>query len=506
MKRTKITDLTELKIVAASIYDADFLLKFQPLYVPGLLSDVKFDKLMRWSISYFDLYDKVPGHHIQDLLLQEMDTENVSEEESKLIARVIKRVTELWEKGLQRDYLLDKARTIFQKKALETLTKSIETSGVEDALRQVEQFTVPTGDITYIEPFENLDLFEKALANRAEPLYKMPGALGEMMNNYLTRDAFVSFLAPEKRGKTWWLFYHALKAIQSRKKVLLICCGDMSEDQTLRRIGQMLSERPVYEHEVGKEILLPVMDCQKNQENTCGSIHRSCQKLLLNEVDEKPEWFDAPKGYKPCTVCKGKRTFPEETWFKPVVPKHILDASIIKKKINSLKKRSGGKSFRVEIHPNTTLTVSGIDRMLRTYKREGFIPDVVIIDYADILAQEGATKDFRHGENEKWKALRRLSQVHKCCLITATQADAASYSAKNLTLTNFSEDKRKFAHTTAFFAINEDEEDRSAKCQRIGTLLLREGDFNIHKQVRVLQCRALGRVYLDSYWTMCYDK
>lgn len=501
LKRKRVSDLTELKIVTAAIYDDDFFLEFQSLYTPGLLSDIKYDKIINWILSYQEIYDKVPGSHIHDLFVREWERDDISDEEAKLIERVLKKTEKEQDKGYQREFLIEKAREIFQKRALESLTKSIEASDIPSALEQIEQFSVPEKEITFILPLETPEKFREAIEKKSLPLIRLKGALGEMMNPYLTRDSFVSFLAPEKRGKSWILFELTLKAIQCRNNVALFCVGDMSEDQTLRRLGQMLTQRPVHEHELGRECLTPVIDCKKNQDNTCSSIHRTNKRMLLDETDEKPEWFDAPKDYRPCQYCKRKgKVFPEETWFKSEVLESILDGSVVEEKIKKLKSRIHGRQFRLSTHPNSTLTVSDMNRILKKWKREGFVPDVLVIDYADILAQESGGREFRHGENDKWKALRKLSQVWKCCLMTATQADAASYNTEDLSLSNFSEDKRKYSHATAFFGINETTEDKKAKTQRISTLLLREGDFDVHKQVRVLQCRAKGQVHIDSFW------
>ena len=55
----------------------------------------------------------------------------------------------------------------------------------------------------------------------------------------------------------------------------------------------------------------------------------------------------------------------------------------------------------------------------------GIVPDVVVIDYADIMADEG--KDERASVNKRWKYLRGLADTHKCLIVTATQANSSSF-------------------------------------------------------------------------------
>ena len=44
----------------------------------------------------------------------------------------------------------------------------------------------------------------------------------------------------------------------------------------------------------------------------------------------------------------------------------------------------------------------------------------------------------------------------KPLVVTATQADANSYDRTSLKMSNFSEDKRKLAHVTAMYGLNQD--------------------------------------------------
>jgi len=164
--------------------------------------------------------------------------------------------------------------------------------------------------------------------------------------------------------------------------------------------------------------------------------------------------------------------------------------------------KENAKSFRLATYPNNTLTITGIKMKLDLWERQyDFVPDVIIIDYADLIVPE--TKyDFRHQQNEIWKGLRRLSQEKgEPLVITVTQSDAESYEKDTLTLSNFSEDKRKFSHVTAFFGLNQDRKgvEKSVGIMRINVLILREDEFTITKQVKVLQNLKRGRPYLGSF-------
>ena len=59
-------------------------------------------------------------------------------------------------------------------------------------------------------------------------------------------------------------------------------------------------------------------------------------------------------------------------------------------------------------------------------KQDGFVPDLIVVDYADLIVPE-SRGEFRHQQNEIWKGLRRLSQEKgEPLVITASQSDAKS--------------------------------------------------------------------------------
>ena len=95
-----------------------------------------------------------------------------------------------------------------------------------------------------------------------------------------------------------------------------------------------------------------------------------------------------------------------------------------------------------------------------------------------------------------------MSQERHCCLVTVTQADAASYEQDKLKLKNFSEDKRKYAHVTAMYALNQDKTGREKKLGivRIGELVVREDDFDVSREVYLLQSLKTGQPFLASFW------
>jgi hypothetical protein len=159
--------------------------------------------------------------------------------------------------------------------------------------------------------------------------------------------------------------------------------------------------------------------------------------------------------------------------------------------------------LRVSVHPTASISVHGISGILDQWEQEhDWCPDCVVIDYPDILAPEDSKKQARDQVNDTWKAMRRLSQERHILIIAPTQANALSYNnaegAKLQTMGNFSEDKRKLAHCTGMFALNQTWAEKEMGGMRLNWIVLREAPYNSNRPLYVGTCFALGRAMCCS--------
>jgi hypothetical protein len=358
-----------------------------------------------------------------------------------------------------------------------------------------------------INPFYEPLKIKQAFEQKAEPLIKFPRALGQFWNDQFVRGGFVALLGPEKRGKTFMLLELGIRALSSGSNVIFFQAGDMSEKEQLRRMGIYFAKRSDKE-KYCQGMYIPVIDCMLNQNDTCDHNDRECDFGLFEELPEKDfskitldkmiEKYKEYPDYRPCRNCKHIKPTPWIEWRDPVP---VLTWKYAYKRIKKFRKRHK-KQFKLATYANDTLNTSMIDRQLDMLERDGFVPDVCIIDYADIMGPEivrGMQMDFRNQQNQRWKNLRRLSQERHMLVITATQADAASYEQDTLNRSNFSEDKRKYAHVTAMYGLNQTEIEKEIGLIRLNELVIRDGDFSSKNQCKVLQRLQMGRPFLGSY-------
>jgi len=318
--------------------------------------------------------------------------------------------------------------------------------------------TVSIGTGTGIDVVGDEAAWDRAFESASKPLFTWRDkAADRFFGNAFSRDSLVAILGPEKRGKTFWCVEFAVRALMSRCNVALFEVGDMSESQILRRLGCRFARRPMFRRQCGR-IEIPKM------------LHRRDDEI---QIDTKG--VDCPK---PATSRVSK----------------LAISKFVRKCGFSLRQ----PHFMLSVHPNTSINVAGISGILDRWEMErGFIPDVVIIDYPDILDDEPGTGGLptRDKINIQWKALRRLSQERHNLVIVPTQADAMSYNRETLDMTNFSEDKRKFAHVTGMIGLNQNQSEKERGLMRLNWIVLREDEFSSSRCLNVAQCLPLARAF-----------
>ncbi len=515
--------MIERKLVIGLITSTEFLNTIRHKVNADLIESPVAKLLVRWCLDYYDQYHVAPGKNIEQIYYSKLKTSRIQKDLAEEIEEdILPGLSEEYVKeGVDLEYLINQSTIYLTERALTELQKGIEFCVEKGDLNQAEELIAQHKVITESEDEVQLngqginEIVKEAFTNSAEPIVEYPGALGEMWNGQMIRGNFVAFLSPEKRGKSWMLIDIAIRASQQGRKVAFFQAGDMTRNQQIRRIGIYLAQKSDKEKYVGQQFL-PVKDCLKNQLNICDKNIRECdfgvfedrgwnEKTLRDEITKQDlidAWNNEQK-YKNCYNCQEWKTNPlGAVWLQQVNIKNTLSVKEAQSRINSFFVQKN-RQLRISTHPNDTLSVKKIQSILNNWKvRDGFVPDLIVIDYADLLVPDDSRIEFRHQQNKIWKSLRGLNQKLDCLLITATQSDANSYEQNSLRLKNFSEDKRKYAHVTAMYALNQDPLGREKKLGilRVGELILREDEFDMTKQVTVLQSLKTGRPVCGSYF------
>ena len=523
MKLKRVNNSKEMLILIGMITDTVFVKKVQTVLNPKLFKSKASKIIAKWCTDYYKENDKAPGIHIQDIYDDHIATSE-NTEQLQLVGKVLSNLSKKFERAENHntDYVLSIAEKFFSTEYLKLRCEQIQDVIEDDpkkAMQLLQEAKVPQlpkskGHDVYNSP----ELVQEALEEAREPLFLLPGALGELLNKDLCRESFMGFLGPEKRGKSWLLMELAYQASLARLNTVLIQAGDMGDLQMMRRLAIRVARKSNLERYC-VDMLVPVYDCAHNQDNTCRKHFRTGKYGLGigEDSDEsfmdcvatkelKMDFWKSNKRYTPCQECRrhynksNRRDYTGAIWYKlkkKTKPLSVAEAVTAMKKVG---KKTGKSNFKLISHPNKTLSVNMIENQLLTWQEEElFVPDVIVIDYADIMI-DPATTEERHKQNNVWAGLRSLIQTFKCLGITASQADADSYGLHTITLKNFTEDKRKFGHVTSFYSLNKTDEEKAAGLMRIASLIERDDEYDSRTQVKVMQNLQDGRAHVGSYF------
>ncbi len=516
----------ERRIITGMVISKEYLDRIHRFWDSDLLESPELRMISDWCMEYYQKYQSAPDSNIESIYMSALKQGFLPKASAEYIEELLTSLSEEYGRDTQFNamYLYDQTVKYLKTRELEKhneeIQNLIEVGQVEQAEKLAQTFT-PT--ITK-EMDVGIDLSSREAINRIKLAFEdtgqrvisYPGALGNMWNEHLIRGGFVSLLAPEKRGKTFWLLELSLRAIRQKANVVFFAAGDMTESQTLKRICTYIAKRSDRE-KYCQERFSPVGDCIYNQLDICKRSDRNCdhgifEGLSLEEftgssssqyinLEVLKEKYEENPDYLPCDSHScGKRK--GAVWVKKIDETTPLTGAQASKALRRFFKKYK-RRFRLATYPAGVLTVGEIKKCLDKWERyDGFVPDVIVIDYADLLsADDGKVSEFRHRQDHVWKGLRALSQEQHALVLTATQADADSYKKGRLSLSNFSEDKRKFAHVTAQYGLNQDPQGREKKLQimRINEIVVREGEFSPDNEVFVLYDLAIGRPFLESF-------
>lgn len=530
--RANEQEFLERRIVTGLIVSKDFIDRVQRFWDSSLLESSEIRLIADWCMDYYRKYNQAPDSNIESIYISALKKSSISKSQAEYIEELLNSLSDEYGRDTQFNaaYLYDQTVAYLKARELvrhnEEVQALIEEGRVEEAERLQLSYTptiIEDNEIGLdLSSPEALERVERAFSETKQNVLTYPGALGQMWNEHLVRGGFVSFLAPEKRGKTFWLLELSLRAIRQRANVAFFEAGDMTESQMLKRICIYVARRSDRERYC-QERFSPIGDCVHNQLNTCKRKDRNCDHGIFDGVnpeefarnfgefinlDVLSEKFEEFPDYEPCDSKSCEKRW-GSVWLRKMKKTSPLTADEAKKSLQAFFKRYR-RRFKLATAPAGTLTVTQIRKHLNDWERyDGFVPDVIAIDYADLLsASDGKVNEFRHQQDHIWKSLRALSQERHALVLTATQADADSYRKGTLSLSNFSEDKRKYAHVTAQYGLNQDPHGREKKLgiMRINEIVVREGEFSADNEVTVLYDLSIGRPFLESFGRNGYVK
>lgn len=455
MNRKKVDLSAERQLITHLIVSDRFANQVLPILDPTHLS-VPYTRIVAgWIKEYWERYKTSPGKQIGDIWRAKRK-ELFNEDEADNVAEFLRRLSKDWESASvvnnipyavanATEYLKLRSITVLHDQ-LKSVISSEDAIGGEQLLANYKRVETPTGQAVSIT--RDPGPVAKAFLEEDEVLFQFPKALG-IITGKLHRGDFLGFMGPMKRGKSWWLWYTAETAMHYGLKVVFITL-EMTQNQMLRRGWQSLVGQPAERSRV--RIPFFVKDSDEGKW----------------EIDYKEE------------------------------ERAGISAGRVSSQQAALRPRLRGGDIRVIALPADSATMDDIDAHLDNLVfYEGFVPDVIITDYADIVAaSRGSNFDYRHQLDDIWKRHRRMGQERNALIATASQTDRSTFDT-DVTQSKVAEDIRKLAHVTCMLGLNQRSDEADDGIMRVSQIAIREGRKH-SGQVIALQCLDIGRVCIDS--------
>jgi len=166
--------------------------------------------------------------------------------------------------------------------------------------------------------------------------------------------------------------------------------------------------------------------------------------------------------------------------------------SEIKKDIDDLE-----GTLIVKEYPTKTATTNTIRAHLEKLKQQGITPDMIIVDYADLLRTLSARKEKREELESIYEELRAIMMENNCAGWTASQTNRTGLNQEIITMQAISEAFNKCFIADFIFSVSRTSEDKQTNGGRIYVAKNRNGPdglvYSIFMDTANVDIKVLGK-------------
>lgn len=496
-ERTKIDLSLEKRILAGMVVSKKFMNRVYPIMNIAYFESPQIAKIAGWTSEFYSSYQDVPGQHIKDIIFAHK--KKLNEEDFLIMGKIVDDLLSLYSIGdFNDEYLTDQAVEFFKKRELEITVNNVKYFIGKDELnkaeREIDDFRKVTRPVMeengFVYSEEALNNTFSSMKDKDDYFFRMPKDLGRFMGD-LNRGWLIAISAPFKVGKTFLLGEMAVIAALSGLRVVFF-----SLEMSLNEMRQRIYKRMTGASEEYGEIMFPCFDCMKNKDN-------SCQKDERKNSMKCPGAFSPASRYRPCSICKDSQEDREDfdmSFWNEIIKVPNFDYATVSHKVGLLKKE-GKANIWMKSKPRFSASIEDLENDLDNLEYvHGFIPDVIIIDYADILQSDNKDLSGVQKEDEVWMCLSRMASKKKALVVTATQLNKDALGAKQISTAHTAKWIGKLGHVDAMFALNQTPEEKMMGLMRLSILEHRHKHFVSTQNCYILQKLSVGCFHLDSYF------
>lgn len=129
--------------------------------------------------------------------------------------------------------------------------------------------------------------------------------------------------------------------------------------------------------------------------------------------------------------------------------------------------------------PTGTMCPNDIRRLVRKYQSQGFSIDLIVIDYADIMAPDYRTGAENTDSKQIYTAIRAIGQQENCAILTATQTNREGAKATVAKMTDVSEDINRVRLADAFLILAATDAEKADDVFRLYMAAMRNSESGV---------------------------
>ncbi len=408
-------------------------------------SSQAYRKIAAAALEYISRYRRAPGAHLRDLLEQQTRRGD----EGKLMLRVLAAIDDLAPK-LQPDFVMQELERFIEFRkfasAMDRASDALMDGDLTKARTLLWEAT-PTEDTKEGIWLHDPDAMMRFMVDNEEDYFPLGIDALDSRGVHPTRKTLTMFIAPPKRGKSWFLIHVGKSALLNKRSVLHITLEN-SEELTAQRYIQSLFA--MTKHQT-KTIRVPVMK------------RDSLGRFVRWDFDEITSTALTPSNR----------------------------ASLVRK-LRSLKRRP---PLLIKEFPTGTLTITQLNLYLDALeKNHNFKPDLLIVDYPDLMATDSSK--LRVDLGVIFKNLRGVVVQRNMAGVVVTQGNRASADSKVVRSTMVAEDYSKIATADTVLTYSQTPAEKRHGIARLMVDASRSEEDKF--VVMISQSYASGQFCLDS--------
>jgi len=410
-----------------------------------------------WAAKHYREFNEAPGPATLTAIYGEWSI--TADRANKAI--VEKFLSSLKPVDMNADYCVDLIeRTVSRnvvKSTIDRANAALSNGETQRAADTLSQFKMPVfaEQSDYISPLEDATAVSDAFnQTKYQSVIQFPpgSAMAQWFGPSLHLDALVSFIGTDGSGKSSHLAALCQRAVLQNRRVAFFNLGDLSREQCLKRWTTAFVGKPMFP---GKYCIPESIGYEEKEIKV--SFSERYAKEGYTEDEATAAWA--------AVASKGD-------------PNRL----------------------RIISKPARTFSVADLDNKLDAWATQGWLPEIVAVDYAGLIARDPAMQTHE-AIDHNFAMLRMISSKYKILVLTASQSKASGYTTRWLGLADFEGSKGINAHCNGVIGINLDQYERQQQVVRFNWIKLREQEYLLNlptRQIAVAGSPSIGRYHLKS--------